>query len=1204
MPIRFFKSGSTFRFAAATIAASAGLWFGSATYAQTRSAWAPAPAISAATPSSQSRYELLNERDRRFSQQPAIEQSNLQIERYAGDRPQNNTYRENSSVTESVPFNRTARSGSSQVPEHVVQQLITRPAVPRQRTEAVRPQSRFGGHGNERSASAQANDVFAKLTTPKPVAAPVLPAAPVVERYSPPSTPAVTGVHQLESLSVVGFEQKLFNVFGDQLETHSSDDGRFIRVAVPNNSFNGRAAEPFIMLVDRHTGKLRYEGDPALMASWHKLLSQLDSVGTVPAQPVATADLEVEVHARPQVEQVAFQQDDPVNQGTQVQGVEGLSGPVFIARDPNGSGWTLTGAPEDVAIVRREIDRLIGEGQRTTPTPVSIPLQNARGNLIQTRVQEIYDASYAPANGPANITATDNPNALIVVGGPRAVEAVRGLVRLLDQKQVEGAARDFRTFSLKFISSNDAANRLRRFFGQVTVAPDDNRIPATAVEVIPDFRSNQVTVRGNQSILNAAEDFLRTIDVDSVAGGAVNEVKVIQLKNALASDIAFVIQNAINGGLPGAPQAFATQANGQTAQPQVAQSNVDTDGIQSQIRSAMLSFRGRDGQLTSAILFDVSITADVNSNQLVVTGPSEAIPLIVELVEQLDRIPDAESQIKVFELVYSDAQTIFDMLDALFNSQNAAANQQQAGGASQLPLQTGGGSDGASLINLRFSVEPRSNAIIASGPARDLQVIEDLLNRLDARSDNNAEAKVYRLSNAPAQDVADAINTYLDGRTDLIDNDPRTATGVPGVRRTIIVTPEVVSNSLIVSALPEYRAEIENIIKSLDRRPPMIQVKVLIAEVNLDAVEEFGVELGIQDSLLFDRGTSIAADGALTGIGFPFNTGTIPNANAAGLDSFAGQALSNLNVGRVNSSLGFGGLVLSAGNESVNVLLRALKDRQCVRVLSKPQIMTMENLQGRISIGASVARVAGTTQTNFGLTQDVEFRDVGVILEVTPRVSPDGLIVMTVNLENSAVGPVETGTTIGVTADGAPINAQQILMTEAQTTLSARSGQTVVFSGLISETKTHVERGAPILSDLPVIGPLFKFESDSSSRSELLIIMTPTLITDDEDLTAVNHDAQDRMHWCLSDVQEVYGSTDYGAQLDFGEEVETYYPDADPSGTLQPAVRNSRLESSGQPVIGEESRRRGRAVVEEPQSGSGSGTRAAGKSRRSSFLRR
>jgi len=1103
MTIRFSHLGSTLRIGATTLVATAGLWFGSATYAQTNrtTSYVVPPA-------------------------PSLQETWMS----KGNNPRQ---------TQQLGLNGI----SEQAAQRLLQAGMVAPQVTAQSPSIARP-------------------AFEASTSPTPS---VKPQVATVAYNSPAANP--TGIHQLKSISVLQFEQKLVGGFGDRLTVTASGDGRFVRVAIQGAADRSSTTPSMVMLVDRETGKLQHEGPSGSAAQWHQLMRELDS-STPAAKPPAAADISAEVvPVQKQVQQVAYQEQDRP-QGTPIQNIPGLSGQVFISRDPNTGQLKLTGTQDDIAIVRREIDRLTNQADKAQPTPVSIPLKNARGNLIQQRIQEIYDESYSQFSGPANITAIDNPNALIVVGSPKAVQAVRDLAGAFDVTTTDTAVRDFRTFSLKYISAPDAANRLQRFFGQVTVADGESRIPATAVEVIPDFRSNQVTVKGSQSILNSAADFLRTIDVVSVENGATNEVRVIQLKNTLASDIAFVIQNTINGQQENAGQPFAPQSTTQAAPQPPA--TPDNEGIRSQLRSTMLSLMTQNGQgeLISAILFDVRITADANSNSLIVTGPAQSIPLIVELVEQLDRLPDAESQIKVFSLVHSDAQTIFDMLETLFNGDGQNAGQQPGAGASNLPLQTGSGADGASLINLRFSIEPRSNTIIAAGPVRDLQIIEDLLNRLDARAVNNFPAKVYRLSNAPAQDVADAINTYLDGRTDLIDADPRTATGVPAVNRAVIVTPEVVSNSLIVSALPEYRAEIENIIKSLDRRPPMIQVKVLIAEVDLDAVEEFGVELGIQDSLLFDRGTSVAANGALMGIGFPFNTGALGNANAVSPGNLAGQALSNLNVGRVNTSLGFGGLVLSAGNESVNILMRALQDRQAVRVLSKPQIMTMENLQGRVAIGASVARIAGSTQTNFGLTQDIEFRDVGVILEVTPRVSPDGLIVLTVSAEKSSVGPEAAGTAVGVAADGSIIRAQQVLMTEAQTTLSARSGQTVVFSGLITEEKVHSERGAPIISDLPVIGPLFKFETDSSSRQELLIIMTPTLVTNDSDLTNLNHEAMDRMHWCMSDVADVYGSTDYGSGVKFGEAVETFYPDADPTGLMQPVIQNPGQEALGQPPFG------------------------------------
>ena len=1118
MTIRFSRLGSTLQIGATTLAVTAGLWFGSTTYAQTNR--------TQVTPPAPSLEQFLNE-----TKPP---------------RPTWETQR-SKSPTAAIQTERLDLNGiSRQAAQRLLQTGVVSSQAIADRTHAVVTES----IPNVTQATAEA------LLHPTASAKPRVATA----AYNSPAT-RLTGVHQLKSISVLQFEQKLVDAFGDRLTVTASGDGRFVRVAIKGAPDHAAASVSMVMLVDRETGKLQHERPVDLTAQWHQLMSELDS-----STPAAKTQ---------PVQQVAYQQQAPLAapvqlpvqnppQGTPIQGIEGLQGQVLISRDPVTGQITLTGIPADVAIVRREINRLSEQAKSGQPTQASILLQNARGNLIQERVQEIYDTSYSQITGPANISATNNPNALIVVGSAEAVQAVRDLVKVFDVSPGDTAARDFRTFSLKHISAPDAADRLRRFFGQITVADGETRIPATAVEVIPDFRSNQVTVKGSQAVLNSAADFLRSIDVASVEGGAADEVRVIPLRNTLASDVAFVIQNAINGGQQGAGTAFAPQSTNQNVQ----QNNVapDASGTRSQLRSTMLSLITRDGQgelIRSAILFDVRITADANSNSLIVTGPAQSIPLIVELVNQLDRLPDAESQIKVFGLTHSDAQTIFDMLNTLFAANAQNAGPQAGGGASNLPLQTGSGADGASLINLRFSIEPRSNTIIAAGPARDLQIIEDLLNRLDTRAVNNFTTEVYRLSNAPAADVAEAINTYLDGRTDLIDADPRTNTGVPAVNRAVIVTPEVVSNSLIVSALPEYIAEIENIIISLDRRPPMVQVKVLIAEVDLDAVEEFGVELGIQDSLLFDRGTSVAANGVLDGIGFPFNSGEIANANATFQETLAGQALSNLNVGRVNSSLGFGGLVLSAGNESLSILLRALKDRQAVRVLSKPQIMTMENLQGRVAIGASVARISGSTQTNFGLTQDIEFRDVGVILEVTPRVSPDGLIILTVTAEKSSVGPEAAGTAVGVAADGSIIRAQQVLMTEAQTTLSARSGQTVVFSGLITEEKVHAERGAPIISDLPVIGPLFKFESDTSSRQELLIIMTPTLVTNDGDLTNLNHDATGRMHWCMSDVADVYGSTDFGADVEIGEAVETFYPDADPTGLMQPVIQNP-----GQPVLG------------------------------------
>ena len=165
----------------------------------------------------------------------------------------------------------------------------------------------------------------------------------------------------------------------------------------------------------------------------------------------------------------------------------------------------------------------------------------------------------------------------------------------------------------------------------------------------------------------------------------------------------------------------------------------------------------------------------------------------------------------------------------------------------------------------------------------------------------------------------------------------------------------------------------------------------------------------------------------------------------------AGQALSNLGVGRTNAGLGYGGLVLSAGNESIEVLLRALKDRNSIRVLSRPHIMTLENLQGRVSVGQVVSRIGETNQNgnNGQISNSIDETEIGVILEMTPRVSPDGMITMFLNIVKSDLGQEADGPAVAVAADGTIVRQAPINATEAQTTILSRSGQTVVLLSLI-----------------------------------------------------------------------------------------------------------------------------------------------------------
>jgi type II secretory pathway component GspD/PulD (secretin) len=173
--------------------------------------------------------------------------------------------------------------------------------------------------------------------------------------------------------------------------------------------------------------------------------------------------------------------------------------------------------------------------------------------------------------------------------------------------------------------------------------------------------------------------------------------------------------------------------------------------------------------------------------------------------------------------------------------------------------------------------------------------------------------------------------------------------------------------------------------------------------------------------------------------------------------------------------------------------------------------------------------------------------DVGVVLGVTPRISPDGLVVMEIDANRSEVGPEEQGTPVAV-SEGQIIRSPRIERTYAQTTVSAMSGQTVVLGGLIAKSKEELHRKVPLLGDLPLVGWLFRFDSTTSKRSELMIIMTPHIVRGEAEADAIKQAEAARMSWCLGDVIKIHGDAGLRGRCDNWSDAETQvvYPDMKP----------------------------------------------------------
>jgi len=835
----------------------------------------------------------------------------------------------------------------------------------------------------------------------------------------------------------------------------------------------------------------------------------------------------------------------------------GLLGPVQIELLEGLDVVVIRGNQRDVEKVTEIIAQIEQLSRETEPIIEIYQLREVDCTSMAKLVTPLYDKVFSPRQGSISITPLVKPNALLLVGRDTSVEAALDLIRRLDQPVLPRT--QFRVFSLRHAAAANAQETIEEFFDR-SEQDDDEQGLATKVKVTADIRSNSLIVQAAPRDMAEVAEMIAKIDAPR--SESYSEVKVFKLENSLAEELAEILQQAISGNLTGR-QAGSQQRTNQGS------GSGGTSSRQLEQRSAMLKFLAVDKEgsrlLSSGILSDVRITADPRANALLVTAGADSMELIGELIRTMDRLPAAEAQVKVFTIINGDAESLAQMLEALF--------AQQAGG-NEPPVQTAAVEGESSLVTLRFAVDMRTNSIIASGSRGDLQVVEAILLRLDDSDMRDRKSIVYRLRNSPAQYVAQAINEFLRSERQVQQLTPGVLSPFEQIEQEVVVVPETVSNSLIVSATPRFFEEVQALVEQLDQRPPMVMIQVLIAEVKLNETDEFGIELGLQDSVLFDRGllddiqtisrttynqisgnpTSstdviVSADNQP---GFAFNNQALGNSGSENSLTTAGivaaQTLSHFDVGRVNDELGFGGLVLSASSESVSILIRALQECRRLEILSRPQIMTLDNQPAFIQVGQRVPRIVGTQLNEVGQTNNITLENVGLIMGVTPRISPDGLVVMEIDAEKSDVGPEEDGIPVSI-SEGQVIRSPRINTTTAQTTVSALSGQTVVLGGLITKAKKEANRKVPFFGDLPILGHFFRYDGVAEQRTELLIILTPRIVRNEADMEQIKQVEAARMNWCLRDVMELQGEVGMRCRTDewHDSETEVIYPDGMPA---------------------------------------------------------
>ena len=775
----------------------------------------------------------------------------------------------------------------------------------------------------------------------------------------------------------------------------------------------------------------------------------------------------------------------------------------------------LKGNAADVDRVEQIIQQLEKVSVGSLPGIHVLTLQNVDSEAMATLLTSVYEelSEQRQRTGGENRQAAAfipvvQPNALLIIASEIERESILELAEKLDQPLSPDL--EFEVFPLKSAIASQVVTSLTTFY-------EERPGLGTSLRTFADVRTNSVIVQARPNELAEVRKLIERIDRDDPA--STSRMKVIRLKNAVAEELSTTINQALQAVISPPQQTTGQGGVGGFGNQQGAQELRDNKSVAVEFLS---SAGGIQQLIRSGILADVRVSFDARSNSLIVTAPDSSMGLLEALVAELDRTPDAVSEIKVFSLKNADAQQSVDLLTTLFES----TNQED-----QLGIQLAGteGSS-SSLIPLRFSADIRTNTVLAVGSAESLSVVEAVLLRLDSDDTRQRTTSVIPLRNAPAEQVSTTLLDFLAQQQALQDSSEDLLSNIERLRQEVLVAPDVNSNSLVVSASPQYFNQVVQIIEQLDAQPPEVVIQALLVEVTLDATDEFGIELGFQDPLLLDRSLSSVTSGGTTtvtsGPGLNFNNTQVPlgnNYTSAGTNpgNVATQGLSNFSLGRSNTALGFGGFVFSAQSDAVSVLLRALAARRTVQVLSRPQVRTTHNNEAFVTVGQEVPIVQGATPNNFGASPNIQPRQVGITLRVTPRITPDGIIAMSVFADKSSVS--ENGVPVFINGDGSAIESPIINQSQAVTVVNVPNGQTIVMGGMITKSDSTLERKVPWLGDLPIVGRAFRYDGTTTSRTELLIFLTPRIVLSDLDSELLKQVESERLHFVESDAEQMHG---------------------------------------------------------------------------------
>ena len=586
---------------------------------------------------------------------------------------------------------------------------------------------------------------------------------------------------------------------------------------------------------------------------------------------------------------------------------------------------------------------------------------------------------------------------------------------------------------------------------------------------------------------------------------------------------------------------------------------------------------GRRGGLGGANSTEnVKASADDYSNSLIVNAPDDVQDQVADLIQQIDKQTDQPQQVKVYKLVYANATDLQPTIQSILsastpvgrsstvantNNRNQQNQGRNRGFGGFFGFGGGNNNNSSSTTNGTVAADERTNSLVVTASTTNIEQIDNIIQTLDRPANYESTTFVYVMKYGRADVVANLLNQSFGNRTTggavggalsttglaqttlgsttssgttaggLSSNNTRntasnfqvtssngtensTTTETTGFNAAgqvvnirnlagqVLLVPNIDTNSIIVSAPPEDRQLVETLLQQLDQVPRQVMIETLVVEATLTKNEELGVDLG-----------------AITKVN-PFNIpGSIVGSSPLGAAFLPATPATATTPASVDDATGLPqGAQATLTGRGYSAVLRAIQQDQKFNVLSTPRIFATNNATAEINVSESIPYISTTEETTAGFPiNSYSFLDVGLILTVTPRILSNGKVIMDVTQTDNSL--------VGFNTADIPITNQR----EAETTVSVLDGNTVVLGGIIQNSETKTVNKVPLLGDIPVFGNLFRSSNASKTRTELLVFLTPHVISTDSDATDLRKNTEQELGASTQQLIPKTGPTDAGA---------------------------------------------------------------------------